>query len=174
MKHGFTLLLWLLIVPAAWSQNNLFIPFGQSTEEVKDFLNTRDYILAVHEDHDMQRMRADLTEGKHVEYAFRDGSLYSTTVTRNYPDRKLAKEIQKNCLDYMRVISRGAMQDPRNGKVICYTAITDSKLLKLFIIEHEDSQTLSLTAVSREYGPMTQDVEFFYEVQLLQRRFISN
>lgn len=174
MKSFSSLLLCLLLYSTCLSQNNLFIPFGQSADDVKQFLGSRDYILNIHEDLEMESVRAVLDQNKHVEYAFRDGTLYATTVTRNYDNRRTAKEIQKNCLDYMEYISNGNTQLNDNEEIVCYTAITDARVIKLFIQQHTKSTTLTLTSVSRRFGPPMQEDDIFYETDLLQKRFISN
>lgn len=175
MKYFSTFFTTLLLISgSAIGQNNLFIPFGQSTEDVKNFLGTRDYIVQIQEDTEMESVRAILDEDKHVEYAFDKGALYATTVTRNYTDKKSAKEIQKNCLDYMTQIGLDEVKTTSNENIICYTVLTEGRIIKLFVINHPRSTTLTLTSVSRDFGPMIQNQDFFYEIELLQRKFISN
>ena len=174
MKHLSTLYMWIMVVTTVAGQNNLFIPFGQTTSEVKSFLNTRDYISNIHEDLEMESVRAVLDEDKHVEYAFNQGALYATTVTRNYVSRKDAKDVEQNCIDYMGVISRGAIKEVTNENITCFTSVTDSRIIKLFVIDHKKSVTLTLTSLSRQHGPNTEDEDFYYEVELLQKKFISN
>ncbi|MEZ4829595.1 MAG: hypothetical protein R3C61_25415 [Bacteroidia bacterium] len=174
MKYTSTLALSLLLCLSGTAQNNLFIPFGQSREDVKSFLGTRDYIAQVQEDQEMQSVRAVLDKDKHVEYAFENDALYATTVTRNYSDKKTAKEIQKDCLEYMTNVCVEELKANSNDNITCYTAVTEAKIIKLFVISHPRSTTLTLTSVSRNYGPMIQEQDFFYEIELLQRKFISN
>ncbi|WNJ17733.1 hypothetical protein [Pontibacter sp. G13] len=164
-------LLW-----AGWvsAQSSLFIPFGQTAEEVKSYLDSRDYIVSVTEDEELQSLRVVLDNEKMVEYAFKDGALYATTVTRNYLDKKKGREIQKSCLDYMKQIGVGDLVQTEENKVMCYTTVTDSRIIKLFVQMHPKSLTLTLTAFSKRYGPMEQDENFYYEVEILQRKFISN
>ena len=176
MKHFSTHVCFLLLlVIASQAQNNLFIPFGQTAEEVMQFLGSRDYIINIHEDLDMNSVRAILDQNKHVEYAFNNnGTLYATTVTRNYEDRKTAKEIQKNCLEYMEYISKGNARQIENTDIRCYTAVTDSRVIKLFVQDHDKSTTLTLSSVSLQYGPPMNPEEMYYEDALLQKAFISN
>ncbi|MEL7342584.1 MAG: hypothetical protein AAGM67_19025, partial [Bacteroidota bacterium] len=87
----------------AFGQNSLFVPFGQTTEQVKDFLYAKEYVTSVQEDDSLQSLRAYLDKNKHVEYAFENGALYATTVTRSYVEKKAAAEVQKNCIEYMQV-----------------------------------------------------------------------
>ena len=174
MKVFYPFLFCLLFTSAAFGQNNLFIPFGQSAEEVKDFLGSRDYIINIHEDLEMQSVRAVLDQDKQVEYVFKEGSLYAITVTRNYRDRKIGRDILRNCLDYMEYVSKGQMKQTDQDGIICHTAFTESKVMKLFVQQHVESVTITLTSMSRKHGPTLSEEEFFYEEKLLQRHYISN
>jgi hypothetical protein len=174
MKQLFTLLIGICVCTLAPGQNNLFIPFGQTAEQVTDFLGSRDYVHNVHIDSEMKSVRADLDQNKKVEYAFENGSLYATTVTRSYENRRVSHEVQRNCLEYMNVISRGTVSTSSQQNVVCHTAVTESRVIKLFVASHKGGQTLTLTAVSRHHGPMIHDKDFYYEVELLQNKFISN
>ncbi|RMG57178.1 MAG: hypothetical protein D6722_25285 [Bacteroidetes bacterium] len=175
MKYIGTLLacLWLSALPA---QTNLFIPFGQTQAEVRDFLNTRDYVLALHEEEDMDRLRAILSSDKQVEYVFHRGALYATTVTRNYDERRTAREVEKNCLEYMHSLALGGVKETQEKGVLCYSAVSEHRLIKLFVQQHVGSTTLTLTSISRQYCPESLRQDFFYEEDLLarQRPFISN
>ncbi|GAB4410999.1 MAG: hypothetical protein OHK0039_15840 [Bacteroidia bacterium] len=158
------------------AQNNLFLPFGQSSDEVKYYLATRDYIVNIEEDDEMRSLRALMNENKQVEYVFHDGKLYATTISMNYTDKRLAREAEANCMAYMNEVRRGIGEVKRTEQdgVICYTALTDTRILKLFIQAHANSTTLTLTSVSRRHSPESVREDYYYEVDLLQRRFISN
>ncbi len=174
MKQLFTLLLITCCGMIGFGQNHLFIPFGKTTEEVSAFLKTRDYVQNVHVDEDLKSVRADLDQDKHVEYAFDNGFLYATTVTRSYENRKTSGDVTRNCLEYMDAISRGSMGHTTKDNVTCYTAVTESRIIKLFVASHKKGETLTLTAVSRQHGPMTEDKDFYYEIELLHNKFTSN
>ncbi|TAE47893.1 MAG: hypothetical protein EAZ89_16625 [Bacteroidetes bacterium] len=171
--------LYLLLAHMAplWvaAQNILFIPFGLSEAEVKQFLGSKEYIVEVTEDTQMHSVRAVLDENKHVEYAFDKGELYATTITRNYTDHKKAKEVQRSCLDYMEKMSRGAsIRETTEGKITCYSVAVEGRVLKLFVQTHDESITLTLSSVSRAHGPIMEDEKLFFEEELLQRQFIEN
>ncbi|MEM6804178.1 MAG: hypothetical protein AAF696_22430 [Bacteroidota bacterium] len=166
MKHLYFFSLFLLLHSIAFSQNHLFIPFGQSEAEVRSFLNSRDYVTEVVKDDKMKRLRAVLEEDKHVEYAFNKGRLYATSVTRNYPDKKSAKNVQRKCLEYMEVTGTNGIKEVNNNNFTCHTVVTDSRVIKLFIIEHPKSKTLTFTAVSRKFGPMISKKDYYYEIDL--------
>lgn len=174
MKQLSTLFLISCCMMSAFGQNNLFIPFGKTAAEVRDFLGTRDYVHNVHVDDDLKSVRAELDQNKRVEYAFDNGYLYATTVTRSYESRKVANEVTSNCLEYMKVISRGTINESSKDNVVCYTAVTEARIIKLFVSSHKKGQSLTLTAVSRHHGPMTEDKDFYYEIELLHDKFISN
>lgn len=176
MKRYYSLPLFLFLSIISVAQNNMFIPFGQTPEEVMTFLGSRDYIINIHEDLEMKSVRAVLDQNKHVEYAFNEDSLFATTITRNYKDRKIAKSIQKDCLDYMEYVSKGNTRQTANTEIICFTALTDSRVIKLFIQEHDESVTLTLSSVSLKFSPPTQQDDLYYEDALLQihKSFISN
>lgn len=168
MKHLYFVILTLFIQASAISQNHLFIPFGQTEDEVRDFLNSRDYVNKIIEDSKMGSLRAVLEVDKHVEYVFEKGQLYATSVTRNYSDRKSAKEVEKKCLEYMLVTGSNDIKQTHNENVICHTVVTDSRVIKLFIIEHSKSKTLTFTSVSRKFGPMISKKDYYYEIDLFE------
>jgi len=168
MKHLYCLIISLLLLYQAYSQNHLFIPFGQSKAEVREFLNSRDYISDIIEDQKMSSLRAVLEEDKHVEYVFEKGQLYATSVTRNYSDKKSAKNVERKCLEYMQVTGSEEIKEVNNENVTCHTVVTDSRVIKLFIIEHAKSKTLTFTSVSRKFGPMISKQDYYYEIDLFE------
>ncbi|RMG17626.1 MAG: hypothetical protein D6730_23785 [Bacteroidetes bacterium] len=169
MKHIYTFLLALLIYLPLSAQNDWFIPFGQSQEQVRQYLAKKDYLLEVREDKGMHRMLASIEKDKQIEYVFDKGLLYATSVSRKYANKKACKDILKSCLDYMELISSGKIVQTNLGNATCYTAVTNTRVIKLFVINHEHkSQTLQLTSFSRIHGPMKDD-RLHYEVDLLSR-----
>ncbi len=171
---SFTLVL-LLALSSSLAQNNFFLPFGQSTEEVKSFLYSRDYVQTVEEDIDLQSLRVQLDDQKQVEYAFDErGVLYATTITRQYNRRKDAKSIEEEVLEYMEVVSEGQVTKKSEGALTCHTAVADTRVMKLFVFEHQDGRTLTLTSLSRLHGPPLADEDLYYENDILNRQFISN
>ena len=175
MKQLIRILVFLVTsIQVIFAQNNLFIPFGQTTDDVKTYLESRDYIENVVEDQEMKSLTAQLEENKLVEYLFEGGKLYATTVRRNYSDKKSAKEIQRQALEYLQVTGRGAVKQTTSNNIDCYTTVTDSRVIKLFVIDHKKSITLMLSSFSRQYGPMDDDEDSYYEIELLQNKYISN
>lgn len=168
-------LVLLLALSPTQGQNNFFLPFGQSSEEVKSFLYSRDYVSTVEEDSDLQSLRVQLEDNKQVEYAFDDrGVLYATTITRQYQRTRDAKAIEAEVLEYMNVVSNNQMTKTSEGPLTCHTAVSDSRVIKLFVLEHQDGRTLTLTSLSRLHGPPLNEEDLYYEEDILNRRFISN
>jgi hypothetical protein len=175
MKQLYVLSLYLLVFCApVRSQNALFIPFGQTSQQVKDYLSEKEYIRAVQEDQQLHSLKATLEENKQVEYAFEDGMLYAVTMTRRYSNKVVGKEIMNSCLDYMKLISNGATEQTSKGNVTVYTGVTTARVFKLFITEDPTTLTLALSAVSRQHGPMLRDPNFYFEVELLEKKFNGN
>lgn len=175
MKRAISLSTLILVASfVAFGQNHLFIPFGQGMEEVQHYLYSRDYVVKVEMDDSMKTLRALIDADNQVEYAFKEGALYAITVSRNYRNRRQARESLRNCLDYMVTVSHGAMRETNDARLTCHTAVTDSRIVKLFIQEHERSTTITMTAVSRLHGSLEQEEAFFYELDILQRPYISN
>lgn len=168
MKHFFTLLFSLLITFPLFAQNDWFIPFGQSQEQVREYLSDKDYLVSVREDAGMHRLLASIERDKHIEYVFEKGSLYATSVSRKYPNKKVSKDILKSCLEYMDLVSAGKIQQKSVGNATCHTTVTHGRVIKLFVIDHPDkSQTLQLTSFSRRHGPM-KNKSLHYEMNLFE------
>ncbi|MDP5171134.1 MAG: hypothetical protein NWR72_12890 [Bacteroidia bacterium] len=175
MKQFSILFIHLLSLPLVQGQNNFFLPFGQSPDEVRTFLQSRDYVDGVEEDSELRSLRVKLDPDKQVEYAFdSNGVLYATTITRQYRKKRDAAEIEAEVLEYMQVVSQGQMKKKTEGPLTCHTAIVDTRVIKLFVLEHSDGKTLTLTSLSRQYGPPLDEEDLFYEDDILNRRFISN
>ena len=74
----------------------------------------------------------------------------------------------------MNVVSQGQMRKKNEGDLTCHTAVSDSRVIKLFVLEHDDGRTLTLTSLSRLHGPPLNEEDLYYEDDILNRRFISN
>ncbi|MEO0582768.1 MAG: hypothetical protein AAF135_11135 [Bacteroidota bacterium] len=167
----------LTLSSALFAQNNLFVPFGQSKEEVKRYLYTRDYVRQITEDNELRIVRASLGKYKQVEYAFKENNLYATTVSRHYLDRQDAKEVQRNVLDYMDFTSRGTLKQESEEKLTVYTAMTDTRVIK-FVIQQTQTPgvTLVLTSYSRSHSEAGADQDYYDQrlMSQLSKAFISN
>lgn len=175
MKPSTTLLCLVFCSSLLFGQNNLFIPFGQTKDEVRRYLDSRDYISVVVEDKDLHSLRAQLGSKKHVEYVFKNETLYATTVSKIFDDKKVAKDIQKNVLDYMDYVGgkNGVLQNSKNG-ITVYTVGIDSRVIKLFVQQATSHTTLTLTSISKDQLPSDDESKILYELELLQKSFISN
>lgn len=168
MKQLFTLVFSLLISFPLFAQNDWFIPFGQTQKQVRQYLADKDYLISVREDAGMHRLLASIEKDKHIEYVFEKGALYATSVSRKYPNKKVSKDILRSCLEYMDLISADKIQQKNVGNATCYTAVTKSRVIKLFVIDHpEKTQTLQLTSFSRLHGPM-KNARLHYEMNLFE------
>ena len=136
-----------------------------------EFLQTRDYLLEVQEDKQLSRMLAVIQEDKKVEYAFKAGRLFATSLTKNFEDKKEIKERIDNCLRYLEIISKGNVVKTTEGKKTCHTAVTTNRIIKFFVIPMKnDACALQLTAVSRRFGDLKDEEKFFYEIEILQKK----
>lgn len=165
----------ILLCPNLNAQNKLFIPFGKSTEEVKKFLETRDYVHGVVERPVMATLIATVDEGKVVEYAFdTEDKHYATTVSRTYATTKESSKFRESCLEYMKLISKNQIERNNYGRIVCHTAIGKDAILKFFVISHGDTQTLQLTSISRLVGPSLEKDLTHYEEKILNKGFATH
>lgn len=169
-KISLVLVAGILLCPILYAQNKLFIPFGQSTPEVRKFLETRDYVTAVHSHSNLRTLFAEVDEGKFVEYAFdADDKHYATTVTRTYEDSRESHKFRESCLKYMKMVSKNQIDRNNYGRIVCHTAITEKQIFKFFVISHGDVHTLQLTAISRTIGPAVAIGLLDYEEKILSK-----
>lgn len=175
MKRTFIILIILsLSLLTLQAQSNLFLPFGQERSKVKRFLASRNYVRQTTEDHEQSTLRAIINEYKYVEYAFGTKGMYATTVTTHYRNKGEMREYQRNILDYMDHVSRGSIRQSEESAVVCYSAESESRVIKLFVIRKGSGHTLTLTSLSREHVPQPMNHNFSYEEGLLERSANSN
>ncbi len=145
------------------AQSHMFLPFGESKKEVLSYLQNRDYVIEAEEDRDLNVVRAILSNQKQIEYAFYGNRLYAITMLNHYTNLSEASSAQQHLLEYLK--SSGAPEITRTGEepFVCYTAITSSRVLKVFIRQHTSTRSIILSSISLAHGPdMTED-DFFYE-----------
>mgnify|MGYP001203940930 CR=1 FL=1 len=160
----------VLLFSSLLAQNKLFIPFGQSADDVRQFLETRDYVLDIQEHHDLLTMMVDVDEGKRVEYAFdAEGRHYATTVTRTYADARQSIKFRENSLEYMKMVSKNQVERNSYGRIVCHTAVGSESIFKFFVISHGNTQTLQLTSISRSIGPAQRSDLTRYEAKILSK-----
>jgi hypothetical protein len=149
-------------------QNSWFIDFGQSVQDVKAFLGEKHYLREVREDADLQRLLAVIQDDKQVEYAFKNGKLYATSLSKYYQDKQEARLREESCLNYLNLISNGNVTKGTEGRKESHTVITSSRVIKFFVIPEGDGRLLQLSAFSRLYGDINSDSQFFYELKVLE------
>lgn len=152
----------------AKGQSHFFLPFGEQKEEVSSYLKSRDYLESLTEDPELNVMRIITKGRRQVEYAFYGQRLYAITVLNNYRTPREANYAQQHVLQYLK--ASGAAEINRSGEepFVCYTALTDSRILKVFVRQHTDSRSIILTSISREYGPRMSEEEIYYEKRFLE------
>lgn len=172
MKHLFSLCTCLFLSFPIFAQSEWFIPFGQTENEVKSFLQDKDYLQNVKEEPELNRLLASVEDRKRVEYVFERGKLYATSVTRNYEDKKIMREIKNNCLEYMELVSKNQVEETMVGDAVCFTALADKRVIKLFVIptasRHQHILQLTSYALGSNMPGITPDLH--YENTMLKKK----
>ncbi len=165
--HLFFALLLVALTYPLQGQSHFFLPFGDRKGDVKTYLESRDYLASLSEDASLNVIHITTKDRKQVEYAFHGRRLYAITVLNNYRSPKEAQMAQHHVLEYLK--GSGAPEITRKGKepFVCYTALTDLRVLKVFVRQHEDSQSIILTSISRKYGPPMSEEDIYYEKRFL-------
>jgi hypothetical protein len=156
---------------SAFAQSTQFLPFDQSKAQVRSYLeaereNTRSIIQ---EKPDMGTILAIMGEDRQVEYAFKRDRLYAITVIQNYTNNAQAATRRKECLSYMRSVGADSLEEKSYGQIVCYTGITNERVMKLFVRRQEDNSfTLTFSSIqARYFDKRSGENKFFYEIDLL-------
>lgn len=160
------LLLCLILRPNAKAQSSLFLPFGTAKPEVISYLETRDYVRSLEVDDELSVVRITLAPRKRVEYAFFRNRLYAVTVLQNYTSPVEADQAEEHLMEYLRSTGAPQIQQTGRGAIVCHTAITDSRVMKVFTRTHPDSRSLILSSISLAHGPEMTEEDMFYEKRL--------
>ncbi|MEM6764314.1 MAG: hypothetical protein AAF824_10760 [Bacteroidota bacterium] len=172
MKQTLLSLLLVLSFSIIQAQNDWFVSFGQSPEEVKTFLESKNYFQTIKEDTQLQRMLAVVEDGKQVEYVFKTGKLYATSVRREYSSKADAKIHIQSTLRYIEHVSSGEIVKTSEGNTTCYTAKAKGRILKLFVIPgklDEHGQILQLTSINKDQGKTILDNKVFYQSEMMEQ-----
>jgi hypothetical protein len=152
MRHLFTL---MMLPGLMFSQNAMFIPFGQTREEVLSHLSTRDYarfISAAETDTLINPVSARQT----VRYIFRRDVLYAIEDARSFPTAKEAQKAVESCLAYMgRADLKVKSLEDLDGAAH-YGAVEEDRIVELIVRygRRKGEPTLvRLSARSRLHGP---------------------
>ncbi len=173
MREFFLLCCLLFSVITNYAQNEWFISFGKTTDEVKNYLSSKDYFRLIKEDPEMGRVLAILDEGNQVEYVFQADKLFATSMRKEYASKTEAKVRMQNCLEYMDAISKEDVVRSTDGPTICYTASAKKRIVKLFVMNDASSkdgaQVLQLTAISSAHADKIGDNKFYTDIGLMAK-----
>ena len=168
MKQIYLITLLFFLTLSAAGQNAWFLPFGQSTGQVKELLKKKHYLLDLKEEKDLNRLLAIIRDDKQVEYAFQNDRLYATSLTKYYTDKQEIKDREESCMKYLDFISSGNVSKTTEGKKTCFTVVTGSRVIKFYTIPEGEGKVLQLTSMSRIYGNVGETDAFGYELRVLQ------
>ncbi|MDX2246158.1 MAG: hypothetical protein SF052_05255 [Bacteroidia bacterium] len=146
---------------SVFAQNAMFIPFGQSVDQVSEYLYSRDYAQKVDKTEDSEWVNK-VSNTQSVVYFFDNNVLYAIEDARFYKDRKEFDRVVKTCLDFMSMEKhRIRTLDAENG-VNHYAVVTDDRLVELIVEtgKKEEGSSIRMKSTSRLYGPRmkTEDV----------------
>ncbi|MEL6194521.1 MAG: hypothetical protein AAFR66_20845 [Bacteroidota bacterium] len=172
MKQNLLSFILLLSFCFTFAQNDWFVSFGQSPDEVKTFLEGKNYLQTIQEDTELQRMLAVVEDGKQVEYVFKSGKLIATSVRREYTSKAEAKIRLQSTLRYMENVSAGEIEKTSEGNTTCYYVKAKGRHLKLFVLPGQidvHGQILQLTAINKEQGKTIPENKFYYDSDMMEQ-----
>lgn len=156
-----------------YTQNEWFISFGKTKDEVHEYLSGKDYFKFIKTDDQMERVLAVLDEGNQIEYVFHSGKLFATSMRKEYPSKDEAKIRLQNCLEYMDAISKDDIVRTSDGPTVCYTASAKKRVVKLFVMPQSTpksrGQILQLTSISSAYAHRMGDNKLYTDTSLMTK-----
>lgn len=165
----FYLLLVLLISGLAEvsAQNPMFVPFGQTRQDVIDFLSMKDYVRG-QDSTDDNLLTQTVSFRQKVHYYFKEGVLYSIEDERVYDNRDIADRVIKSCTDYLSQGKKKLRLMSNQGGTQKYAAVEDDRLIEL-VVTHQGRRkrritTIHLRATSRWHGPRMETENLVAEV----------
>lgn len=167
MKHLFTLLVLILHFSGLMAQNEWFLDFGKNRNEVRAFLQGKDYFEYIDEDEAMQRMLAVVEKGNEVEYVFSEDKLVAVSVRKEYATKDQSKLHIQSCLDFLDKVSRHKVSRNADGSIVCHTAVSKDCIYKLFVmpsVHLESGQALQLTSINKTQAEKVSDNKFYYDI----------
>ena len=148
MRIFIIILLQISFVQITFAQNALFLPFNTSRVEVKEFLNSRDYIKEVY--HTENNITVKLNETSEIVYNFEAGKLSSISMVKTYGKKKAGKSAIHASVGYMglsaEVFMPSLTNDKNNSK---YYSIAGDKVLELDIERDGKHTQIQLTSIDR-------------------------
>lgn len=177
MKLNRLLLLFTLVLSSGnplSGQNAWFMDFGKSMEEVKNALEEKNYLSDIQADPKLQRILVLIKDDQQIEYAFKNDKLFATSLSKYYSNKHTSKERIESCLAYFNLISNGNVAKSTEGRKEVHTVITNSRVLKFFVIPEGNGKVLQLASFSRLYGDLNQDSQFFKELLSLEKKLTQS
>ena len=172
------LLLLLTLVISSGSplfcQNAWFMDFGKSMKEVHNALEEKNYLANIQADPKLQRILVVIKNDKQIEYAFKSDKLFATSLSKFYTNKQKTKDRVESCLAYLNLISNENVAKSTEGRKEVHTVITNSRVLKFFIIPEGNGKVLQLASFSRLYGDLNQDSQFFKELLSLEKKLTQS
>lgn len=148
-------LFFLTLSFTVFSQNAMFIPFGQNESEVKNFFEEREHYTPLRIDKDQNFLQVN-TSDQSLKYYFKDEHLYSIEDTRVYKNKKRAEEVIKACISYLEMHKARVRNFASKTGFPHYVIVLDNKILEVKVHPRDKtdkSRTIQIIATSRLYGP---------------------
>lgn len=155
-------------------QNAWFMDFGKSMKEVHTALEEKNYLAQIQSDPKLQRILVVIKGDKQIEYAFKNDKLFATSLSKFYSNKQKTKDRVESCLAYLNLISNENVGKSTEGRKEVHTVITNSRVLKFFIIPEGNGKILQLASFSRLYGDLNQDSQFFKELLSLEKKLTQS
>ncbi len=153
-----------------FGQNAWFMDFGKSMDEVHSILEEKNYMAQIQSDPKLQRILVVIKNDKQIEYAFKNDKLFAISLSKYYSDKQKTKERLESTLAYLNLISNENVGKSVEGRKEVHTVITNSRVMRLFVIPEGNGKVLQLASFSRLYGELNQDSQFFKELIMLGKK----
>ncbi|RMG72950.1 MAG: hypothetical protein D6722_04425 [Bacteroidetes bacterium] len=145
----------------------MFLPFGQTSEEVLAYMDARDYAQYVEYIADSGHMQLDV-RGQEVLYVFDEDILYAVEDQRQFYDKDLADHVVETCLDFMALEERRVRNLDSPSGQSHYATVADDRIIELVVIDQGTRKApdirVRLKVTSRLYGPRMQTEAFAAQV----------
>jgi hypothetical protein len=150
----FALVFLGMMLPRLCAQNAMFLPFGQSSGQVKDYLASLDYVRELLSP-SPDTLIHPVSARQQVVYCFRDGILYSIEDQRSYKDLKEADRVSKTCIEYMGREDRKVRNLGSSQGLGHFASVEEDRIVELFFYpgSKKEEARISLRVTSRNHGP---------------------
>ncbi len=149
--------LQFILITTVNSQNVLFVPFGQTQEDVATFVESRTYLEKIESDSIEENMLIAKGEKQVSKYLFHKNYLYSITNEKHYKNKKQAEPIIKAIVDYLNYGEEKVVSIPSGVYKKHLAVMENSRILQLRVKQEnrdgEDITIVELSSTSIKYGP---------------------